>query len=85
MKYYLFEIHVTVSVPCALYHYYFDVPKAYADDALLEDIKNDIENVTADYIEMCLDQCPCINIEGASAAVVKKNITDKQYFNMIKG
>lgn len=84
MKYYLFTIHTTVSTPFSNTHASFKVPKMYDNSTLLEDIKEDIENVASDLLEMCVDECPFLDIEGANARVEKEEITREKYFDIMR-
>jgi hypothetical protein len=84
MKYYLFTIHTTVSTSFSNTHASFKVPKMYDNSTLLEDIKEDIENVASDLLEMCVDECPFLDIEGANAKVEKEEITRERYFDIMR-
>ena len=84
MKYYLFTIHITVSTSFLNIYDSFEVPKMYDDSTLLEDIKEDIENIASDLLEMCIDECHFPDIEGANAKVEKKEITRKKYFDIMR-
>ena len=84
MKYCLFTIHITVSTSFSNTYDSFEVPKMYDDSTLLEDIKEDIENVAADLLEMCIDECPFPDIEDANAEVVKEEITQEKYFDIMR-
>lgn len=84
MKYYLFTIHTTVSTSFSNTHASFKVPKMYDNSTLLEDIKEDIENVASDLLEMCVDECPFLDIEGANARVEKEEITREKYFDIMR-
>jgi hypothetical protein len=84
MKYYLFTIHTTVSTSFSNTHASFKVPKMYDNSTLLEDIKEDIENVASDLLEMCVDECPFLDIEGANARVEKEEVTREKYFDIMR-
>lgn len=84
MKYYLFTIHITVSTSFSNTHASFKVPKIYNNSTLLEDIKEDIENIASDLLEMCVDECPFLDIEGANAKVEKEEITREKYFDIMR-
>lgn len=84
MKYYLFTIHTTVSTSFSNTHASFKVPKMYDNSTLLEDIKEDIENVASDLLEMCVDGCPFPDIESANAKVEKEEITREKYFDIMR-
>lgn len=85
MKYYLFEIHVTVSVPYANYHYYFDILKTYTNTVSFEEISKDVKIAISESVENSLDRCPCPSIEDTDVGVEIKRITQEKYFNMAKG
>ena len=84
MKYYLFTIHITVSTSFSNTYDSFEVPKMYDDSTLLEDIKEDIEDVASDLLEMCIDECPFPDIESANAKVEKEEITREKYFDIMR-
>ena len=84
MKYYLFTIHVTVSTSFSNTYDSFEVPKMYDDSTLLEDIKEDIEDIAFDLLEACVDECPFPNIENAEAGIEKKEITREEYLDIMR-